>query len=162
MRWFVLAVLLSGCGVSLSKPDWRAEAGANCDRDTYECELDAHSVASTGGRETFGEAQNLAEKAWAADLGMLLGGADAAYDISARGWLEAPDSLRVWYLRGFYVSQLSLDDGLKCPEQLSLGALLAQVNASVAQVLPDRKNKVPVAFHVMSAMFDLGCRNVNR
>ena len=94
MRWLVLALLLAACGVSLSKPDWWAAAGANWDRDTYECERDAHSVASTGGRETLGEAQNLGEKAWADDLGMLFGGADAAYDISARGWLEAPDSLR--------------------------------------------------------------------
>ena len=102
------------------------------------------------------------ELATGEDREVLLEGSAGAYDISARGWLETPDSLRAWYLRGYYVSQRYFDNGLKCPERLSLAALLGQVNASVAQVVPDQKDKVPVALHVVSALYDLGCRVQSR
>ena len=58
----VVALCLAGCGVSLKQADWRAPAGGNWDKDSYECERDARDVAGTGGKETFGVAQDLAEK----------------------------------------------------------------------------------------------------
>jgi len=61
-------VLVTGCGVTLTQGDWTKPGMTDQQwrKDSYECERDARSVAGTGGRETFGVAQRLAEKCLAA------------------------------------------------------------------------------------------------
>jgi hypothetical protein len=54
--------LLAGCGVSLSQSDWRAPAGREWTKDSYECEIEARSVSGHGGTETFGQVQRLTER----------------------------------------------------------------------------------------------------
>jgi hypothetical protein len=56
------AVLLAGCGVTLSQSDWRGPAGSNCAKDSYECERDARLAVGSGGRETFREVRSRAEQ----------------------------------------------------------------------------------------------------
>ena len=58
----VSAVLLAGCGVTLSQSDWRAPAGSNWAKDSYECERDARLSVGSGGRETFRVVRSLAEQ----------------------------------------------------------------------------------------------------
>jgi hypothetical protein len=58
----VSAVLLAGCGVTLSESDWRGPAGSNWAKDSYECERDARLSVGSGGRETFREVRSLTEK----------------------------------------------------------------------------------------------------
>src|SRR4029453_15552865 len=58
----VSAVLLAGCGVTLSQSDWRGPAGSNWAKDSYECERDARLSVGSGGRETFREVRSLTEK----------------------------------------------------------------------------------------------------
>ena len=56
------AVLLAGCGVTLSESDWRGPAGGNWAKDSYECEREARLSVGSGGRETFREVRSLTEK----------------------------------------------------------------------------------------------------
>jgi hypothetical protein len=58
----VSAVLLAGCGVTLSQSDWRGPAGSNWAKDSYECERDARLSVGSGGRETFREVRSLTEQ----------------------------------------------------------------------------------------------------
>src|SRR4029077_17909648 len=58
----VSAVLLAGCGVTLSQSDGRGPAGSNWAEDSYECERDARLSVGSGGRETFREVRSLTEK----------------------------------------------------------------------------------------------------
>jgi hypothetical protein len=56
------AMLLAGCGVTLSQSDWRGPACSNWAKDSYECERDARRSVGSGGRETFREVRSLTEK----------------------------------------------------------------------------------------------------
>ena len=60
--WSVAAMLLAGCGVTLSQSDWRGPAGSTWAKDSYECERGARLAVGSGGRETFREARSLAEQ----------------------------------------------------------------------------------------------------
>src|SRR5262245_5672492 len=58
----VSAVLLAGCGVTLSESDWRGPVGGDWAKDSYECEREARLSVGSGGRETFREVRSLIEK----------------------------------------------------------------------------------------------------
>ena len=62
MKWFLLAGLLGGCGVTLTQSDWRAPVGSDWAKDSYECERDARLSVGASGRETFRVVRGLAEK----------------------------------------------------------------------------------------------------